>query len=153
TVIVVVAAWACCAGTVISASVAARAVVRVANFRVGPRQPALIVLASLALGPCGLSLVLRHGAGGDHCWLAPPLQVNRTSWVPLAVLEPGSSRHLPETGFSSSPWVYVQTWFVPPLQVHHSISVLMAVDLPVISRQPPSIWMVPLDAIVQFCAP
>src|SRR5579863_4030893 len=138
TVIVVLAACAWVAGSVTSASVAARAVVTVAKGRTAfraPRRPALIVSSPFSF--LALYLVLLHGAGGDHCWFDPPLQVHRTSWVPLVVLKFGSSRHLPVAVFSSSPWVAVQTWLVPPLQVHHSISVPLAVPLPVMSRQPP----------------
>ena len=61
--------------------------------------------------------------GRCHCWLLPPLQVHRTSWVPLAVLDPGSSRHLPEAGLTRVPLLACHCWFPPPLQSHSSIRV------------------------------
>src|ERR1039458_4497395 len=63
------------------------------------------------------------GYGSCHCWLAPPLQLYRMSCVPFAVLEPGSSRHLPEAGLTSCPPLACHCWLAPPLQVHHSTSV------------------------------
>src|SRR6266581_4761695 len=90
--------------------------------------------------------------GRCHCWLLPPLQVHSTSWVPLVVLNPGSSRHLPEAGLTSSPFTACHCWLAPPLQVHHSMRVPLAVLAPVMSMQPPSICRVPLLATVQFCA-
>src|ERR1022692_4182411 len=90
--------------------------------------------------------------GTDHCWLLPPLQVQRSSWVPCVVLNPGSSRHLPETGFTSSPFTASHCWLAPPLHVHSSMRAPLAVLPPVMSRQLPLIPTVPLDSIVQFCA-
>src|SRR6266702_3621764 len=76
------------------------------------------------------------------------------SCVPAAVLKPGSSRHMPEVGLTSSllPSAF-HCWLAPPLQVHHSMSVPLVYLAPVMSRQPPSIVTVPLVAAVQFCAP
>src|SRR5215831_18602762 len=74
------------------------------------------------------------------------------SCVPLAVLLPGSSRHLPEAGLTSVPLTTCHCWFAPPLQVHHSMRVPLAVLFPVISRQPPSMVTVPLLLMVQLCA-
>src|ERR1700734_1046064 len=92
------------------------------------------------------------GYGTDHCWLLPPLQVHRSSWVPCVVVNPGSSRHLPETGFTSSPFTASHCWLPPPLQVHSSMRAPFAVLAPVTSRHFPLIPTVPLDAIVQVCA-
>src|SRR6476469_6166104 len=74
------------------------------------------------------------------------------SWVPLAVLELGSSRHLPEAGLTSVPLVAVHCWLPPPLQVHSSTRVPLLKLAPVMSMQPPSMVRVPLVLTVQFCA-
>src|ERR1700722_7201049 len=92
------------------------------------------------------------GYGRVHFWLAPPLQVKRMSCVPLVVLEPGSSRHIPECGFTISPLDAVHCWLAPPLQVHNSIRVLLTYLAPVMSMQPPAMVRVPLLLTVQFCA-
>src|ERR1700722_7561533 len=92
------------------------------------------------------------GQGTDHCWLLPPLQVHRSSWVPCVVVKFGSSRHLPETGFTSSPFTASHCWLAPPLQVHSSIRALLAVLPPVISRLLSLIPTVPLGSIVQVCS-
>src|SRR6516164_6833943 len=55
------------------------------------------------------------------------------SCVPLVVFDAGSSRHMPECGFTISPLVAVHCWLAPPLQVHNSMRV-------------------PLLLTVQFCA-
>src|SRR5271155_3903093 len=83
-----------------------------------------------------------------HFWLVPPLQVHRSSWVPLAVLEPGSSRHLPEAGLTSSPLLACHCWLAPPLHCHSSIKVPLAVLAPVMSRHLPKTCTFPLDATV-----
>src|ERR1700722_7196725 len=75
------------------------------------------------------------------------------SGVPSVVLEPGSSRHMPEVGLTSSPLSASHCWLAPPLHVHHSISVPSVYLAPVMSRQPPSMVRVPLLLTVQFCAP
>src|ERR1700728_281384 len=75
------------------------------------------------------------------------------SCVPSAVLEAGSSRHMPEVGLTSSPLSASHCWLAPPLHVHHSISVPSVYLAPVMSRQPPSMVRVPLLLTVQFCAP
>src|SRR5215813_4861530 len=90
------------------------------------------------------------GYGRRHCWFVPPLQVHRMSCVPLVVLLAGSSRHLPVAGLTSCPLTACHCWFAPPLQVHHSMRVPLAELFPVISRQPPSMVMVPLVLTVQF---
>src|SRR5689334_13592896 len=64
----------------------------------------------------------------------------------------GSSKHLPVAGLTSCPLTARHCWFAPPLQGHHSRRVPLAELLPVISRQPPSIVMVPLVLMVQLCA-
>src|SRR5882757_10998117 len=75
------------------------------------------------------------------------------SCVPFAVLEPGSSRHIPECGFTISPLDACHCWLAPPLQVHHSTRVPLVYLAPVMSMQPPSMVRVPLLLAVQFCAP
>src|SRR3984885_2424984 len=75
------------------------------------------------------------------------------SCVPFAVLELGSSRHIPECGFTISPLDASHCWLAPPLQVHHSIRVPLVYLAPVMSMQPPSMVRVPLLLTVQFCAP
>src|ERR1700733_10038393 len=74
------------------------------------------------------------------------------SCVPSVVLEAGSSRHMPEVGFTSSPPDASHCWLAPPLHVHHSISVPLVYLAPVMSMQPPSMVSVPLLLTVQFCA-
>src|SRR3984893_19234309 len=74
------------------------------------------------------------------------------SCVPFAVLDLGSSRHIPECGFTISPLDASHCWLAPPLQVHHSIRVPLVYLAPVMSMQPPSIVRVPLLLTVQFCA-
>src|ERR1700730_13615207 len=74
------------------------------------------------------------------------------SCVPFAVLDLGSSRHIPECGFTISPLDASHCWLAPPLQVHHSIRVPLLLLAPVMSMQPPSIVSVPLLFTVQFCA-
>src|SRR5205807_6301266 len=82
----------------------------------------------------------------------PPVQVQISCWVPLAVPEPGSSRHLPDpvpTSEEADPAVH--SWLVPPLQVHSSTSTPLAVPLPVTSRHLPASCTVP-SPTVQVCA-
>src|SRR5579859_8028811 len=86
--------------------------------------------------------------GRCHCWLVPPLQSHRSSWVPLAVLEPGSSRHLPEAGLTRVPLLACHCWLAPPLQAHSSISVPLAVPAPVMSMHLPNTCSVPSEATV-----
>src|ERR1039457_7054113 len=74
------------------------------------------------------------------------------SCVPFVTLEPGSSRHLPEAGWTSVPLVACHCWLLPPLQVHNSIRVPLLKLAPVMSMQPPSMVRVPLLLTVQFCA-
>jgi len=78
--------------------------------------------------------------------------IGSVSCVPSVVLEPGSSRHIPEVGLTSSPLSASHCWLAPPLHVHHSISVPSVYLAPVMSMQPPSIVSVPLLLTVQFCA-
>ena len=73
-----------------------------------------------------------------HCWFEPPLQSQISSWVPLVVLNPGSSRHRPDTGFTSIPFTGSHCWLAPPLQVQSSTSVPLAVPAPVMSMHEPS---------------
>src|SRR3984957_14094327 len=75
------------------------------------------------------------------------------SCVPSAVLEAGSSRHMPEVGLTSSLLPSAShCWLAPPLHGHHSTSVPSVYLAPVMSRQPPSMVSVPLLVTVQFCA-
>src|SRR5271165_1291128 len=98
-----------------------------------------------------LGRVRGQGQGTLHCWFDPPLQVHRSSWVPSAVLNAGSSRHLPEAGLTSSPLTASHCWLAPPVQVHSSISAPLAVLPPVMSRHWPLIPTVPLLSMVQVC--
>src|SRR5258708_14979407 len=90
--------------------------------------------------------------GSVYFWLLPPLQVKRMSCVPLVVLDPGSSRHIPECGFTISPLEAVHCWLAPPLQAHNSMRVPLVYLAPVMSMQPPAMVRVPLLLTVQFCA-
>src|ERR1700735_1481508 len=75
------------------------------------------------------------------------------SCVPSSVLEPGSSRHMPEVGLTSSLVPSAShCWLAPPLHGHHSTSVPSVYLAPVMSRQSPSMVSVPLLLTVQFCA-
>ncbi len=76
---------------------------------------------------CG-SGPLRWGQGSFHDWLAPPEQDQIWAWVPGAVDQPVSSRHLPDAGFSSAPLdCGCQTWAPVPLQSYRSTVVPLAV--------------------------
>src|SRR6266567_117678 len=55
-------------------------------------------------------------------------------------------------GLTNCPLTACHCWFDPPLHVHHSMRVPLAELAPVMSRQPPSIWIVTLLATVQLCA-
>src|SRR5580658_5372338 len=57
------------------------------------------------------------------------------SCVPLVVFDEGSSRHMPECGFTISPLDAAHCWLAPLL-----------------SMQPPAMVRVPLLLTVQFCA-
>src|SRR5512146_3248816 len=74
------------------------------------------------------------------------------SCVPFAVLKFGSSRHLPEAGLTSAPFVACHCWLLPPLQVHSSMRVPLLKLAPVMSMQPPAMVRVPLLLTVQFWA-
>ena len=104
---------------------------------------------ALAAGPPGPDP--EPGYGTLHCWLAPPLQAHRSSWVPSVLLNAGSSRQPPEAGLTSSPLTAIHCWLAPPLQVHSSISVPLAWLAPVTSRHWPLMPMVPLLSIVHCC--
>jgi hypothetical protein len=62
--------------------------------------------------PVMVPLVLRF-----HCWFAPPLQSHTMTAVPLALLAPEASRHLP-LRVSVRLAVCVHRWLAPPLQSH-----------------------------------
>jgi hypothetical protein len=52
-----------------------------------------------------------------HCWLAPPLHDQRTSFVPLAVAAPVASRHNPDCTPVIVPLAFtVYCWLACPLQ-------------------------------------
>src|SRR3569833_989134 len=77
--------------------------------------------------------------GRVHLWLAPPLQSQISSWVPLALPEPGTSRQRPDwTLFRVPSDCGVHCWLVPPLQSHRSMSVPLAVPWPVTSTHLPA---------------
>src|SRR6516164_3794774 len=94
----------------------------------------------------------RCDQGIAHCWFEPPLQSQISSWVPFVVLKPGSSRHRPDTGFTSIPFTGSHCWLAPPLQVHSSTRVPLAVPAPVMSMHEPLMRIVPSVSMVQFCA-
>ncbi len=75
-------------------------------------------------------------AGRVHCWSALSAQVSMSSLA--VVLPPGSVRHRPELGFTSSPldWC-VQPCALVPLQGYQSTSVPLVVPALTTSRQPP----------------
>src|SRR4051794_15592131 len=53
-----------------------------------------------------------------HCWLLPPLQVQISTAVPLAVPAPLTSRHSPDPTPVIVPSAFARhCWPVPPLQV------------------------------------
>jgi hypothetical protein len=53
-----------------------------------------------------------------HCWLAPPLQVHRSTLLPLAVPWPATSRQRPDLTLVMVPLdCSCHCWLVPPLQV------------------------------------
>src|SRR5438046_635195 len=70
-----------------------------------------------------------------HCWLAPPLQVQSTTFVPGVVPLPSASRHLPRT--CSVPPVPVNCWLAPWLQSQTTNWVPLVVLDPGSSRHRP----------------
>src|SRR2546421_10334803 len=92
------------------------------------------------------------GQGIAHCWFEPPLQSQISSCVPFVTLNPGSSRHRPDTGLTSIPFTGSHCWLAPPLQVHSSTRVPLPVPAPVTSMHEPLIRMVPSAWMVQVCA-
>ena len=59
-----------------------------------------------------------HQVGRVQDWLAPPVHDQICAWVPGVVDQPVSSRHFPDSGFSSAPSLCgTQTWAPVPLQV------------------------------------
>jgi hypothetical protein len=66
--------------------------------------------------------------GKVQAWLAPSLQSQISSWVPGLMLNPGSSRHLPDCGLTSAPSdCGFQTGAPVPLHMYKSTSVPFAV--------------------------
>src|ERR1700733_2679724 len=80
--------------------------------------------------------------GSVHCWSVAPVQVSMSSLDP--VLPPGSVRHSPELGLTSSPldWC-VQPCAAVPLHGYQSTSVPLVVPADTTSRQPPWARTVP----------
>lgn len=55
--------------------------------------------------------------GSVQFWAPVPLQVQICNWVPSVVLEPGSSRHRPDSRLTSEPFApWVHCWASVPLQ-------------------------------------
>ena len=79
----------------------------------------------------------------QSCW-AEPVQVSMSSRAP--VLPPGSVRHSPELGLTSSPldWC-VQCWAAVPLHGYQSTLVPLVVPALTTSRQPPWVRSVPSE--------
>src|SRR5512142_2146963 len=100
--------------------------------------------ASAALGPGGAS----SAQGSVQRWLAPPLQSQRISWVPLVELLLGTSRQRPDCGFRRPPLYACHCWLVPPVQSQSSMGALLAVLPPVTSRHLPRARRVPSAATV-----
>src|ERR1035438_10507178 len=80
--------------------------------------------------------------GRVHFCCAESVQVSMSSREP--VFAPGSVRHRPELGLTSSPldW-WVQPWAAVPLQGYQSTLVPLVVPALTTSRQPPSVRSVP----------
>src|SRR6202044_705522 len=80
--------------------------------------------------------------GRVHFCCAEAVQVSMSSRAP--VLPPGSVRHSPEDGLTSSPldWC-VQSWAAVPLHGYQSTSVPLVVPALTTSRQPPWVRSVP----------
>src|SRR5689334_11881457 len=60
------------------------------------------------------------GSGQEwvHCWLPPPLQVQISTAVPLAVAAPVTSRQRPDSTPTIVPSAFhCHFWLAPPLQV------------------------------------
>src|SRR4051795_11856797 len=81
------------------------------------------------------------GGGGGvvvdwlHCWLAPPLQAQRMSFVPLAVPAPLASRQSPDCTPVMVPLALTfHCWLVWPLQSQMITWVPLVVPLPLASR-------------------
>src|SRR3984885_13680037 len=110
-------------------------------------------------GPGGASSRVRpaNGSGSAcqgrcHCWLVPSPQDQIWTWVPEPP-KPVSSRHLPDSGLTSSPLDWACHCCAPvPLQVYRSTRVPLAVPAPSTSRHMPSTSRVPLDSTVHCWA-
>src|ERR1700733_10566231 len=90
--------------------------------------------------------------GRCHCWLVPSPQDQIWTWVPEPP-KPVSSRHLPDSGLTSSPLDWACHCCAPvPLQVYRSTRVPLAVPAPSTSRHMPSTSRVPLDSTVHCWA-
>ena len=123
----------------------------VAVDRVGRRVPAFSIEDAVAVlfsarfvvpQLLGTGPPLPLPVGRVHCWSAASVQVSMSSRAP--VLPPGSVRHKPELGLTSSPldW-WVQPWAAVPLHGYQSTSVPLVVPALTTSRQPPWVRSVP----------
>jgi hypothetical protein len=73
-----------------------------------------------------------------HCWLVPPWQDHRMSFVPLAVAAPSASRHSPDGWPVMVPLsLRFHCWLAWPLQSQMITWVPLAVPFPLASRHLP----------------
>ena len=90
--------------------------------------------------------------GRAQGWLALPAQSQIWTWVPEPP-KPVSSRHLPDSGFSRSPFDCGTQICAPvPLQSYRSTVVPSAVPAALTSRHLPRTWRVLPAATVHCCA-
>src|SRR5450755_1087495 len=77
-----------------------------------------------------------------------------STWTPLVLTLPGSSRHLPVSGLNSVPSDReihcCASW---PSQLQRSTGFLLAAASPWLSRHLPAIWMVSSASTVHSCEP
>src|SRR6266540_4319021 len=91
-----------------------------------------------------------------HFWLALPVQVQMTSFVPLAVPPPEASRHLvtpPMVTRSSLAAVDVQARFAPPVHVQITTCVPLALPPPLTDRHLPDTGLTNGLAVMAASAP
>src|SRR6185437_7558147 len=75
-----------------------------------------------------------------HAWLLPPLQSHSSTFVPLAVSWPKTSRQRPEPTPVTVPLALTfHAWLLPPLQVQTVTTVPLATPPPDASRHLPLI--------------
>src|SRR4051812_20477849 len=76
------------------------------------------------------------------------------NWVPLLLLDAGSSRHLPDLGLRSVPLdCGCHTWLAAPVQVHTTTAEWFDRPSPPMFMHLPSARRVPSDPRVHCCAP